>query len=198
MIDKPIIFSAPMVKAILAGRKTQTRRLLRWPAWTGYAEPHRALPDGCALYCWDSSENFLGILRAEWHGRLWVKETFVSGTMNGDAERRWVRYRATDEADVPVGTRWRPSIFMPRWASRIQLEVQEVRVQRLQDISESDSEAEGVQPERSNNGLVSCPARGIFAGLWNDINGDRASWDENPWVAALTFRVVEAPSRPHA
>jgi len=84
---------------------------------------------------------------------------------------------------------WRPSIFMPRWASRITLEIEDVRVQRLQDISERDARAEGMLPAGANPAHYK-PARDLFRRLWNDINEDRAPWSSNPWVWAISFRRV--------
>ena len=107
--------------------------------------------------------------------------------------RPWVRYRATDELDVPSGTRWRPSIHMPRWASRLTLTVTDVRVQRLQEISEEDARAEGAYPceggwSYGGSPLAGTTARGAFYCLWNSLHGPDA-WSANPWVCALTFTV---------
>ena len=122
--------------------------------------------------------------------RLWVREAFTcEGQSEGEA-----LYRATVDEDTGyyaeeiAEIRWRPSIHMPRWASRITLTVTDVRVQRLQDISEADAVAEGADvaqlrmyPELGN-------ARHWFRALWNDLHGADA-WERNPWVVALTFTV---------
>jgi len=153
MRECPIIFSAPMIRAILAGRKTQTRRLLRrqpvrlgecydrvagwlWPPGTEPGE------DGCK---WPIDGDPSDIL-APWclYGRvgdhLWVRETIsIVRRRGGD----WI-YRADLPEDIEKQFAWRPSIHMPRWASRILLEITEVRVQRVQEISEADAIAEGV------------------------------------------------------
>jgi len=228
MKERPILFSAPMVRAILDGTKTQTRRVVTVP----WRKSTRALPyepwfveeDGKLLA--DCSE------AADSHGngdyrefsscmpcpygvpgdRLWVRETWNLGrplrNAEGiiDDEQIW---SAPIPKQDPRGKRlfddWclgyaadgcegkmRPSIYMPRWASRITLEVTDVRVQRLQDITEEDARAEGVAP------AAFCKAGRpnehehveSFEWLWNSINGKRAgcAWDANPWVWAITFR----------
>ena len=117
--------------------------------------------------------------------RLWVRETWAperEGT--GCPDDTGTLYRATDPGwdDENTGLRWRPSIFMPRTASRILLEITHVRVQRLQDISEDDARAEGCEP-------FAYP-RDRFHGLWDTIHGSGA-WHANPWVWALTFRRIQ-------
>lgn len=213
MTEKPIIFSAPMVRAILAGRKTMTRRLLRWPAWCGFEEPAQAKPDGSGLYCGDSKGSFLGFLspryEAGWH--LWVKETH--GFLTGNGIR--VVYRA--DADPPLrsdgspveGMRWKPSIFTKREHSRLTLEVTAVRVERLQDITEADARDEGVDELDGEIDEValcamakrmgSCATDGKvwFAVLWDAINADRAAWDSNPWVAVVSFKRLDGADPAH-
>jgi hypothetical protein len=165
--------------------------------------------------------------------RLWVRETFYcdhafagdhAGTCSGcvrcthtDADRvaQWreeLYFRADDPPSFEDGPIvWRPSIFMSRWASRLTLEIAEVRVERLQDLSEEDAKAEGVAPSEDEDQPWRCysptcerdggcagvkTARGSFETLWDSINGDRpgASWAANPWTWALTFRRVEVRS----
>jgi hypothetical protein len=136
--------------------------------------------------------------------RLWVRETWARSNdarstkftddvlYAADFSSRW-------RGDAHFDGRWRPSIHMPRWASRITLEITEVRVQRLQGISEEDAFAEGVaaNPYHMADGTIdegmSISARANFASLWDSINGSRAPWSENPWVWAITFKRVEAP-----
>lgn len=160
--------------------------------------------------------------------RLWVRETWclahpacaddmsdAAGRPRGPekyagSDEHWFAYyRATDPGVVHSEDRdkspWRPSIFMPRWASRITLEITEVRVQRLQEIGEDDARAEGVESYTPPHGHISpnqrvpgpgfdcCrlgdqPHRLPFADLWDSINGKRAPWSSNPWVWCLTFR----------
>ncbi len=164
--DIPIIFSAPMVRALLDGRKTQTRRLESSP-----------------------------LRKAKPGDRLWVRECWS----NQDCCEGEAMYRATAQRDglLPdevAETRWRPSIHMPRWASRITLAVDDVRIERLQDISEKDAESEGVVmtgrvgwEEASDYGGT---YRYLFAHLWDSLHakpGER--WEDNPLVVALTFSV---------
>lgn len=187
MTDRPIIFSAPMVRALLDGRKTQTRRVLK------PQPPAGLLPEGIAI-AGEAQPTGCGYRLGD---RLWVREAF-RGDKGYDAYppqewSRWpVHYEADGNRDTREGMgadgRLRPSIHMPRWASRITLTVTDVRVQRLQDISEADAVAEGADvaqlrmyPELGN-------ARHWFRALWNDLHGADA-WERNPWVVALTFTV---------
>lgn len=214
MADRPIIFSAPMVRALLDGRKTQTRRVLK-PQPVGIGFLKVASVDWHKTKGWGAYNRELtriGDVRVPYApgDRLWVREAFgvgVStgnswhadsgpGAMNPLAPRR---YRADGEPGF-CG-RWRPSIHMPRWASRLTLHVSEVRVQRLQEISAADAVAEGcffkrwitgeypefdVGVDEDNRRLVS-----QFKTLWNSLHGADA-WDANPWVCAITFTVERA------
>ena len=186
MVEKPIIFSAPMVRALLDGSKTQTRRVL----------------DNKRAVMRDRSDA-LDCVRVHIGYRLWVRENW-QGLTFGDylptnSRVCDLRYAATDAlADAHRDVRgypWRPSIHMPRWASRLTLTVTDVRVQRLQEISAADSLAEGVQCHTCKAmGQSACNRRGCFASIdafraiWDHINGPGA-WAENPWVAAYTFTV---------
>lgn len=145
-----------------------------------------------------------------WPGmRLWVKETWWPRT--GDKRRSEVLYRATDEAKMlPNSVAWKSSLFMPRWASRITLEVTEVRIERLQAITEKDARAEGVSegtipaddhgPTRAGyvlgpddgNCILYPTAREAFANGWDGINGEKAPWKSDPFVMAVSFARVEA------
>jgi hypothetical protein len=167
MKERPILFSGAMVRAILDGRKSQTRMNF-------HRCPYGAVGD-----------------------RLWVRETWAASLdSDGDMCKPFL-YRATyDEAvygqlkasfsdrateiwDVVGNTGWRPSIHMPRWASRLTLEVTGVRVERVQDISEADAKAEGVKSAAE------------FCALWDEINGARGyGWDANPWVWVVEFKRV--------
>ncbi len=116
--------------------------------------------------------------------RLWVRETWCYYGA-GDAH---LGYKATDEICPDAIDKWKPSIYMPRAASRIMLEVTEVRVQRLQDISEEDAIAEGI-PKDDWFGLLT--VKRDFQELWNAINEKRGyGWDSNPWVWAVSFEVL--------
>lgn len=211
MADRGIIFSAQMVRALLAGTKTQTRRILK-------PQP-QALPEGM-LCKWhvpgkrvgynmtDEQMHRLGAMFASYApgDRLYVREAWGLGVSDhGDCPR----YRATmdyqcgdkikSEHEGPF--RWRSPIHMPRWASRITLTVTEVRVIRLQEISEEDAIAEGVEslPDYwvredahigGSNGdwIPNEPPVPAYHTLWNSLHGPDA-WDQNPWVVAVTFTV---------
>lgn len=175
MSERPILFSGPMVRAILAGRKTQTRRL------AGKRKPP-AVGDV-----------------------LWVRETWVQVDEHhppGVAYRADVPDEREERAirRIAGGAPWCPSIFMPRWACRLKLLVTDVRHQRLQDISEEDARAEGFTSEPSPMLVNGKAATGVFfapklwfAHLWNAINGERAPWASNPEVHAITFAPLEKP-----
>lgn len=174
MADRPILFSAPMVRAILAGTKTQTRRVVK----PGTPDDWNSCPYGGP------------------NTRLWVRETHM------DLGACYL-YRADASAEqeralVAPGQRWRPSIHMPRAASRITLEVADVRVERLQDISEADAVAEGVPNQTrltgysKDGGCQWGPAEPVaeYCSLWEQINGP-GSWDANPLVWVVKFRRIE-------
>lgn len=168
MSDKPILFSGPMVRAILEGRKTQTRRIIK-------TQPDKIWVDGRPW--WN-----IGGLRwpkcpyGQTGEALWVRENCQYGNqLEGCNET--VLYAA--DYDREVCWRWRPSIHMHRWASRITLEIKDIRVERLHDISEDDARAEGMN---TNNPSLD------FDGLWTKINGSK-SWNENPWVWVVSFDV---------
>ena len=200
MKERPILFSAPMVRALLAGTKTQTRRIFKpdrmtWDAngrYTTYAMRGGELsttgsgpfkPSSWLHYCPYGQPG----------DRLWVRETFAR--IDGQT-RPWIEtdYQATythgDRLGDTLGIkkRWTPSIHMPRHASRITLEVTGVRVERLQDISEADAIAEGVRNSLHLPGGRF--ARENFEHLWWTVNGD-GSWESNPWVWVIEFKRVE-------
>lgn len=190
MRERPILFSAPMVRAILEGRKTQTRRVVKpQPAGAWAAPGRRACPYGQA------------------GDRLWVRETWGTHDQGFDTaeESTVVVYRA--DVDRPEPKRWRPSIHMPRVASRITLEVTGVRVERLHQLSEADALAEGIHRIDIGSGYeprysaaprswadavegdpdVQLTASAAFRELWESINGLR-SWLANPWVWVVEFK----------
>ena len=255
MKERPIPFKAPMVRAILDGSKTQTRRVMKFQP----TEPPKLMKA--------SLQKFGGkpVIAAVWgehdcclcpygivEDRLWVRETWRVGAWQEDegaiavdyksdgfSRREWLRVadggegeelfsrlwmQSTDDAVNALGQqerykwepgqspcRWRSSRFMPRWASRITLEITGVRVERLQDISEDDAEAEGIeginQPTGGddyqdywrNYGLTEKQADGwpwftgdriaSYKSLWESINGP-GSWDVNPWVWVIEFKMV--------
>ncbi|CAH5114672.1 hypothetical protein AI2803V1_3729 [Klebsiella pneumoniae] len=210
MTERGMIFNAEMVRAILDGRKTQTRRIMK-------PQPEPCPRGGH----WWPSNVFKTMLHVEeemqngqggWGGlvgdacpfgdvgdRIWVRETFcpVDDTQYGG--EKWVDYRATPkfEASHPAGwdcapndaeaLKWRPSIHMPRWASRILLEITDVRVERLKSISDRDALREGCSAADMKSG--DCVAD-VFARLWASIYGSD-SWNANPWVWVIEFKRVE-------
>lgn len=201
MKDRPILFSGPMIRAILDGRKSQTRRIVRLPGEKGI-EFHGDIDvwadTGGGV--WEAGECHQGPIASVCHvrcpygvpgDRLWCRETWNT-QVGSFGESRPVVYRATD--DERHGP-WRPSIFMPRWASRITLEVVSVRVERLQEITEEDAKAEGV--ELAVNGIEDIgggetrPTKSFRQGFvyaWNEINAKRGPWASNPWVWVISFR----------
>ena len=194
MKERPILFSAPMVRAILEGKKTQTRRVWKQPT-------SLCMKDDC-LYATehDARQSFNPIARDEIvcpYGqrgdRLWVRETWQYSWAPEDADLKDCYIYKADFPEYKA-TPWRPSIHMPRAASRLTLEVMGVRVERLQDISEDDASAEGCPlPMRQRKQYVDRDdtAYGWFRQLWKVINGVE-SWDQNPWVWVVEFKKVEA------
>lgn len=199
--ERGILFKAEMVRAILAGRKTQTRRLVKPPVpirnpcdlrWMDHALHPEVYGAGGA---WLTLKCPFGIPG----DRLWVRETWTEFEVD-DVQGTRIYYKA-DNPDPVFNARWRVSrwsspIHMPRWASRITLEITDLRVQRLHEITEADARAEGVsrpdgkQPPFDGTGLSNYqPYRQLFRDLWKSINGPE-SWDANPWVWALTFKRV--------
>lgn len=205
MTDRPIIFSAPIVQALLAGRKTQTRRVLRNQPANVYFNDESST----WFEWWYEGREPCGAPTREVErplklpysvgDRLWVREAHaISANIDLPV---WFRL-GHEEAKAPgprVDVKWRPSIHMPRWVSRLTLIVDDVRIERLQDISEDDARAEGVrkvagffQVEKPNRMVAGCTsARAAYALLWHSLNAKRAPWSSNPWVAAISFRVVK-------
>jgi hypothetical protein len=208
--ERPILFSGPMVRAILDGRKTQTRRVITHEArgadrvrWidNGQVWPGRR---GETYVGWVAEVDALGgesglhlPLNCPYGkpgDRLWVRETFLDGLSDrSDAERASredVYYRADGEAheqfEDHMDAKWKPSIFMPRWASRITLDITNVRVERLQDISEEDALAEGVEAWSSSGNLATWK----YQCLWDEINGKKHPWDSGPWVWVIEFKRI--------
>ena len=205
MKERPILFSSPMVRAILDGRKTQTRRVVKPQPESGHdGEPYwhvggyrawqfRGIADPLRM----GTNNPLVCPYGQPGDRLWVRETM-------DVSYQGSAYYAADGAQIgdrdELGDlceryghpyffnelKGIPSIHMPRWASRITLEVTGVRVERLQDISEKDSKAEGALKQRLDDLEPPTHWRG-FKGVWESING-AGSWDANPWVWVVEFR----------
>jgi hypothetical protein len=194
--ERPILFSAPMVRAILAGQETQTRRIVK----TGpqFREWGKTVDQAYDVLVSDVDSSAAFLVAGD-HGytdwvpcpygtrgdRLWVKETHVYRDKHNQ-----VYYRADSEFDPYAHNGWRPSIFMPRKWSRINLDVTAVRVETLHSISSRDAVAEGVIDDaHSWDGNPTYPlAR--YKSLWHEINGEE-SWDANPWVWVVEFKRAE-------
>ena len=225
MKEHPILFSGPLVRAILDGRKTQTRRLLRvqpgsdvatfdndgeggrWhscsnPGRIGSTFPGATDPDRIGYW-----RDPVGIRcpYGQPGDRLWVRESWRSVGWRPE-NGHWIEYAADnakvwreapkDVLSVDVYNhahpdRWRPSIHMPRWASRISLEVTEVRVQRIQEITEEDARAEGVPAIPRLDGSDPRYYRQSFAALWDSLAPAGQEWADTPWVWAVTFKRVQ-------
>ena len=206
MTDRPIIFSAPMIRVILreiaapGTGKTQTRLVLK-------PRPRRTI-------FFDAKTAGLEQFREPAYragDRLWVREAWYAARSLDRTPPREIPRDADIEhaatarsyAEIGLKGRLRPGIHMPRWASRLTLHVTDVRVQRLQDISEDDARAEGIEhdQDRSRGNVIAwrdyldrggkCgTAIASFRSLWDSLNAERAPWSSNPWVVAVTFRPV--------
>ena len=277
--EKPILFSAPMVKALLDGRKTQTRRVAtklnpayldrhcdatrctEWRAnraaavklWSPYGQPGDRLAfrpteagwydvrwepgdswervwlfDGGDTWGWSPTDDPEGVeldirepARTEWKrpgDRLWVRESgwlygrWYEDGVTSSGRTRWrfdafgqravferpLDHELTYRGSISPGYAFRPSIHMPRWASRITLEITDVRVERVQDISEADAQAEGAEYSREIDYSRGITYSTAFRELWDSINASRGyGWDVNSWVWAITFKRLDAPSLDH-
>ncbi len=199
---KPITFNSEMVKAILDGRKTQTRRLLK-------PQPNN-LPIGA--YCdpynknyehftfWNKEHKMIltagGNIKntAHWKcpygkpgDRLWVRETWQRIT-----DLAGYRYKATDL--TPDKGQWKSPIFMPRWASRITLEITSIRVERLQEISLADAYSEGMENRCCNGDMCGCQGEmslSDFHNLWDFLSKPGFKWEDSPWVWVIEFKKVK-------
>jgi hypothetical protein len=185
MKERPILFSGPMVRAILEGRKTQTRRVVK-PQPYIHADVD-LVPLAEQLEDW---RNKYPCPYGQPGDRLWVKEKFSTRERDNDPTPTGIWYWADGQVKYGNWTRPKPSIHMPRWASRIALEITKVRVERLDEITPSDVEAEGCgwfewagHPE--------WPPTAGFAQLWDNINAVRGfRWDKNPWVWVVEFKKI--------
>ena len=206
MKERPILFQADMVNAILDGRKTQTRRIVK-PTKDRNGSGCQLAP--CEIAGEVNGGDYALCPYGQPGDRLWVRENFLY-LMHGDVTAGDIKYCASIDSRSAAGSKnpgywWRkrPSIHMPRWASRITLEIVSVRVERLQDISEADAMAEGIEPPENgtyrdygvkledNEGYDYCKtAVDSYRTLWQQINGPD-SWDANPWVWVVEFRRVE-------
>ncbi|MEZ3980083.1 hypothetical protein QQX85_03565 [Klebsiella variicola] len=214
MREKGLIFNSEMVRAILDGRKTQTRRPIKWKQ-TRFTEIGER-EDGSKWPWSEDAEHACDF----WHpcpfgavgDRIWVREAFRVHSRATDVAT--LVYKASERNSwteqthrVPVAVcnkpatpeKWTPSLHMPRWASRILLEITDVRVERLNAISEEDARAEGIidggclncgEPEPCGCANPDPDATDAFAYLWQSIYG-QASWNANPWVWVIEFKRVE-------
>lgn len=235
MIERPILYSAPMVRAILEGRKTQTRRIMNPQPVHVQHHVHKGkvIYEGeHRMWCWKDLvlENIWDFPnnddrktlasqcpKGKVGDRLWVKETSIvspkgfgvhasdSDIFDKDGERRIVQYLATNpnrDGANNYKLKATPSIFMPRWASRILTENIFVRVEKLKEITESDSIAEGIEPIQGGTHLWKNYSNRMdesdwlrspidsYRSLWRSINGPD-SWDANPFVWVIDFKEVE-------
>lgn len=201
--ERPILFSGAMVRAILDGRKTQTRRVVKPqpPAAAKAVGTYHYPSDRDVFYACDGGSLIGGWAQPCPYGqpgdRLWVRETWAQPAALDPGP---TVYRADYPASVPAGFEnvppadaiaWKPSIHMPRAACRLVLEVTGVRVERLQGITEAEAEAEGAEPILVPPDGGSCPYYEGFSALWERINGPGA-WEANPWVWVVEFRRIDA------
>ncbi|WP_447880304.1 hypothetical protein [Serratia fonticola] len=230
MKERPVLFNGDMVRAILDGRKTQTRRVMKpQPEPCDYVDEHGKPRGG---HSWPSNifqtmlhvEEELQNGKGDWvglvgdacpfgdiGGRLWVRETFMDLTGTGIEVNTGLYEGYAYRADTPPGSlgdetrkeyklKWTPSLHMPRKACRLVLEITGVRVERLDDISESDARAEGIidggclncgEPEPCGCVSPKPDATDAFAYLWQSIYGEK-SWFSDPWVWVIEFKRVES------
>lgn len=201
MKERPILFSGAMVRALLAGTKTQTRRVAKTDITIGrdsILAPNRGQKHAPVFLLPEHAADAVAYCPYGQPGdRLWVREAFGHFERNDNFTPGCEVFYRADGESLAVEP-WRPSIHMPRWASRITLEVTGVRVERLQDISEADALAEGIVRLRDDGfGLADTahyhytdPRESYFS-LWETINGE-GSVEANPWVWAVDFKRLEA------
>jgi hypothetical protein len=217
--ERPVIFSGPMVKAIIEGRKSQTRRVVKpqplshervFKFWDSYFVSD--IDDPRTSNTRNDKTGSFGLFGCPYGmpgDRLWCRETF---SYIPKAKNEWhdkvspdgcpveMLYRAEypDADDMQFPMNWTPSIFMPRWASRITLEVVSVRVERLQGISEADAIAEGVYTNEQALQKLGLPADTKLQGtcvdkyriVWESLNGKKYPWASNPWVWVVEFKKI--------
>ncbi|MDX1194688.1 hypothetical protein GOL96_25455 [Sinorhizobium medicae] len=219
MTDRPILFSGPMIRALLDDRKTQTRRILKPqpPEWATFCQQPTMLntlqqwvPSG--LWAWSEDEQSPPRPLRRWPvnadgehywlrprfsigDRLYVREHWRTASVHDktpprDLHSKTIVEYVADNDNLTVG-KFRQGMHMPRWASRLTLIVTDVRVERLQDISIADALAEGVfVPDAQYAQQGEAAPRLAYACLWEEING-AGTWDASPWVAAYTFTVIK-------
>jgi len=205
MNNKPIIFNADMVRALLDGRKTVTRRPLK-PQPDLYAEFPKHIKD--KQWCFHDDTVDYRQCPYQIGDTLWVKETWN----DNNGELPYIEYRAdfplkwnAEETchDEPVEIlaserKWTPSIHMPKWASRITLKITDIRIEKIQDITEEGAKAEGAKPSFIDEFDIvhTQPSYrdGFILNIWNSIyntkNKPEFAWDKNPWVWVISFEVI--------
>jgi len=204
MNEKPILMNAFSVKAILAERKTQTRRMIKVQP-LGHVKSANYWADGYWRIEHTPAKapigKYVGVTIKCPQGtvgdQLWVRETWrVEQVLDDMAPREFdqhypVDYRAGPEdgwMHPAFAGKWRPSIHMPRWASRIQLEVTDVRVEQVQDMVDADAVKEGIPWNSARSETMA------FATLWDSIYAKRGfGWAANPWVFAISFKIFDKP-----
>lgn len=217
--SKPILFSGEMIRALLSGAKTQTRRIIKPQP---YGDVRQSGMSNKTKECvvWEPKKDTAWF---DWGGgfdpmiyldgpyqpgmRLWVRETWCAVNDEPYGGEQWIDYRATpryaeshpagwdNDPDSPDALKWKPSIFMPKWASRLTLQVTSIKIERVNEISEEDAIAEGAQPafELDIAGATGAfTYRAGFKQLWDSINGSKpgCAWHDNPWVWCVSFRRV--------
>jgi len=206
MQEHPILFKGEMVRAILEGRKTQTRRIVKFNKpfdKSEYWDYCKKLPDDTFMWA-DvpiSQETFpesylLGGGKQCPYGKpgnyLWVRETWHQHYEGGNLGGKPC-YKADNKCSLlnSLAIGWKPSIFMPRWASRILLEITNVCIERVQDISEENAKKEGVVPSLSySDSVPGQEHKFAFRDIWFEINGVD-SWESNPWVWVIEFKRID-------
>lgn len=205
-----MIFNGEMVRAILDGRKTQTRRIMKNQPAGDYPDTPALIRSADGGFQWYGHYGESSIFNCPFGAvgdRIWVRETWAEAGAGAPGLKL---YRADYPEHVPTHyenvppvdeIRWTPSIHMPRWASRLTLEITVVRVERLNGISEKDAEAEGIDMEAlfdaqdcydciADHNMTGRPtATGAFKYLWESIYGEE-NWQANPWVWVIEFKVV--------
>ena len=205
MKEVPMLFSGELVRAIIDGRKTQTRRIVKdqdlvedTGGGQGFLH-HAKCPSFCDYAC--RARNLCDPGDVIWVRETWsdyYEDTVFRADYNElpeegfEGQSAWEARNHDGSFICDINFRWRPSIHMPRWAARLFLRVKDVRVERLQSISEADAMAEGVEPGRflGLGSIGNKTYREGFVAKWRDIYGGD-SWGENPWVWAITFERIE-------
>lgn len=212
MKERGMIFNGEMVRAILDGRKTQTRRIMKNQPAGDYPETPALIRNVGTGFQWHGLYGESSIFNCPLGSigeRIWVRETYQGPLFDYEQMESYLEdsskfekpdfcvYRADGnpapefyDADDNLHCGWRPSIHMSRWASRITLEITDVRVERLNAISEEDAQAEGVQPACYEITPPEAAYRVSFGEVWRGIYGEE-SWAANPWVWVIEFKRVE-------